>query len=205
MISADHALTGRLSATIPARRAAGSSVSAPAAPHTPLLQGVHRRADQLMTAMLWVLGLLSLIVGNHYGSTGLTLALSLPMALLGTLMAVTLPARLATRLAMAVLLMIFVALLIHQAHGQVEFHFLVFVSLSLLLAYRDFRVILLDGGGDRVASPELQLLPAVGLEHHLLHRPELQYGAVPRRLRHRADRRAVRDRVAAGARCPLHR
>ncbi|WP_316151501.1 methyl-accepting chemotaxis protein [Cupriavidus sp. BIC8F] len=143
MTSADHALTGRLSATIPARRAAGSSVSAPAAPHSPLLQGVHRRADQLMTAMLWVLGLLSLIVGNHYGSTGLTLALGLPMALLGTLMAVTLPARLATRLAMAAMLMLFVALLIHQAHGQVEFHFLVFVSLSLLLAYRDFRVILL--------------------------------------------------------------
>jgi methyl-accepting chemotaxis protein len=37
--------------------------------------------------------------------------------------------------------MAFAALLIHQAHGQTEFHFLVFVSLSLLLAYRDFRVI----------------------------------------------------------------
>ncbi|KUE85910.1 hypothetical protein CMPELA_16135 [Cupriavidus necator] len=70
MTSADHALSGRLSATIPARRAAGSSVSAPAAPHTPLLQGVHRRADQLMTAMLWVLGLLSLIVGITMGRPG---------------------------------------------------------------------------------------------------------------------------------------
>ncbi|PVY81798.1 methyl-accepting chemotaxis protein [Cupriavidus alkaliphilus] len=143
MTSADHALSGRLSATIPARRAAGGSVSTPAAKHTPLLQGVHRRADRLMTAMLWLLGLLSLVVGNHYGSTGLTLALGLPIALLGTLMAVALPARLATRLAMAVLIMAFVALLIHQARGQVEFHFLVFVSLSMLLAYRDFRVILL--------------------------------------------------------------
>nr|WP_116337877.1 methyl-accepting chemotaxis protein [Cupriavidus taiwanensis] len=143
MTSADHALSGRLSATIPARLGAGSSVSTPAASHLPLLQGVHRRADQLMTALLWLLGLLSLVVGNHYGSTALSLMLGLPIALLGTLMAVALPARLATRLAMAVLMMAFVALLIHQAHGQVEFHFLVFVSLSMLLAYRDFRVILL--------------------------------------------------------------
>ncbi|WP_349607146.1 methyl-accepting chemotaxis protein [Cupriavidus sp. DF5525] len=140
MTSTDHALSGRLSATVPARRAAGVSFASPAAP---LLKGVYRRSDQLMTAVLWILCMLSLIVGNHYGSLDLTLTVGLPMALLGTLMAITLSAHMATRLTMGVLLMAFAALLIHQARGQTEFHFLVFVSLSLLLAYRDFRVILL--------------------------------------------------------------
>jgi len=43
-----------------------------------------------------------------------------------------------TRCAIAASLMIFAALLIHQAHGMIEVHFSVFVLLALLLFYRDW-------------------------------------------------------------------
>ncbi|KWR87573.1 hypothetical protein RM96_24270 [Cupriavidus sp. IDO] len=115
-----------------------------------------------MAVVLWALCLLSLIVGNHYGSLALTFSLGLPMTVLGTLMAALLPARMATRLTMAVLQMAFAALLIHQAHGLTEFHFLVFVSLSLLLAYRDFRVILLAAGAIAVQHLSFSLFQSWG-------------------------------------------
>lgn len=44
-----------------------------------------------------------------------------------------------TRMVVAVALMTYSAIYIHQAHGMVEAHFHVFVSLAFLLAYRDWR------------------------------------------------------------------
>ncbi|UZN51010.1 chemotaxis protein [Cupriavidus cauae] len=108
-----------------------------------LLEAVHRRADRLLVGTIWLLWAASLLAGWRYGTLGPSLAVGLPLSAAASLWAAALPGRLGTRLATAAISMTMVGLLIHQAHGQAEYHFAVFVLLSVLLAYRDFRPILL--------------------------------------------------------------
>jgi len=117
------------------------------APETPFAQAqpldrIYRRADRMMLAIVWGLAAVSLAIGWYYGTMGTTFTVGLPMAVAFTLTALAAPGRLLTRLMAGVVLMAFSALQIHQAFGRTEFHFSVFVLLSLLLAYRDLRPIL---------------------------------------------------------------
>ena len=52
------------------------------------------------------------------------------------------PGRLASRIGVAIAFMVFSALMIQQTHGMIEAHFSIFVLLSFLLFYRDWRPIL---------------------------------------------------------------
>jgi methyl-accepting chemotaxis protein len=114
---------------------------------TPLAQAqpldrVYRRADRMMLAIVWGLLAVSLGIGWYYGTMGASFTVGLPMAVAFTLTVLAAPGRLPTRLMAGTVLMAFSALQIHQAMGRTEFHFSVFVLLSVLLAYRDFRPIL---------------------------------------------------------------
>ena len=70
------------------------------------------------------------------------LIIGLPAALIPTLLASTQATSAATRIAFGISLMIFSALNIQQAHGMLEIHFCVFVSLAMLLYFRDWRPVL---------------------------------------------------------------
>ncbi|QYY29156.1 chemotaxis protein [Cupriavidus pinatubonensis] len=116
-------------------------------PGTSLMQAqpldrIYRRADRMMLAIIWGLVAVSLAIGWYYGTMGVTFTVGLPLAVAFTLTALAAPGRLPTRLMAGAVLMAFSALQIHQSMGRTEFHFSVFVLLSVLLAYRDFRPIL---------------------------------------------------------------
>jgi methyl-accepting chemotaxis protein len=107
-----------------------------------LLEASYRRVDRAMLPLLWVLFVVALCLAPQYGRWTSALAVGLPAALLPSLLIVWWPARLITRLTVATALMVFAGLQIHLASGMTELHFGVFVLLSLLLAYRDWRPIL---------------------------------------------------------------
>jgi methyl-accepting chemotaxis protein len=106
------------------------------------LDRIYRRADRMMAAIVWVLATVALGVGWYYDSMGVAFTVGLPLAAAFTLTTLAAPGRLPTRLMAGAVLMAFSGLLIHQSMGRTEFHFSVFVLLSVLLAYRDFRPIL---------------------------------------------------------------
>jgi methyl-accepting chemotaxis protein len=105
-----------------------------------------KRADRACAAVNWILLVASLSIGWHFDALARVLIVGLPLALVSTVTALTMPGQLFTRLVAALTFMGAAALMIDTAHGQDEFHFTVFVLLSLLLAYRDVRVILLAAG-----------------------------------------------------------
>jgi methyl-accepting chemotaxis protein len=99
------------------------------------------KADKLFLAVLWALFAMSLLLGAVYDTWMLSFAAGLPFALVPSALILTAPGRLATRLSVAVALMLFCALNIHQAHGMTELHFGIFVLLAFLVCYQDWRVI----------------------------------------------------------------
>ncbi|WP_217480292.1 methyl-accepting chemotaxis protein [Enterobacter chuandaensis] len=113
-------------------------------PHAPprdliSLTAIRRRADRLILVLVWALWAVSLGVGYMndnlvQGATAGTL-----LALFSTVMTLCFPGALLLHLSSAFVLMAFSALLIHLGEGETEYHFSVFVLLSALLAWRDWR------------------------------------------------------------------
>jgi methyl-accepting chemotaxis protein len=95
-----------------------------------------------MLPVLWVLFIVALCLAPQYGRWTSALTVGFAAAGLPSLLIIWWPARLVTRLAVAAALMVFAALQIHLTSGMTEMHFGIFVLLSLLLAYRDWRPIL---------------------------------------------------------------
>jgi methyl-accepting chemotaxis protein len=100
------------------------------------------KADSLFLAVLWGLLALSLALAFVYDALALTVAVGMPLVLVPSALILAAPGRLVTRLAVAVALMLFCALNIHQAHGMTELHFGIFVLLAFLVCYQDWRVII---------------------------------------------------------------
>jgi methyl-accepting chemotaxis protein len=101
------------------------------------------RADRACAAVNWILLAASLGTGLYFGNGLRVLVAGLPLAIVSTIMAFAMPGHLTTRLVSAITFMGSAALMIDIGHGQDKFHFVVFILLSLLLAYRDVRVIVL--------------------------------------------------------------
>jgi len=99
-------------------------------------------ANKLFLAVLWILFATSLALSVLDDTMRLALLVGAPLALLPTALILTIPARLVTRMSVAVALMLFCALHIHQAHGRTELHFGIFVLLAFLVCYQDWRVII---------------------------------------------------------------
>ena len=100
------------------------------------------QANRLMLAIVWFLFVMSLGLSTMHDTLGWALMVGLPTALLMTVMVLYQGAAHVTRLLMAVALMVFCALHIHQAGGKLELHFGIFVLLAFLLCYRDWTVII---------------------------------------------------------------
>jgi len=117
--------------------------------------------------------LLALVIGHYFGN--LPVALIWGVVCLGpALLAYGLVQQaLPRRLLLSSTLVALVALQIHLSRGTLEFHFNVFVTLSALLGYRDWRAIVFTGGLFAVHHLAFDRMLAAGLGTYCLSEPSL--------------------------------
>jgi methyl-accepting chemotaxis protein len=99
------------------------------------------QADKMMLCVLWALWLFSLALAGWHDTWTLAFVIGLPAAALPSLLVARLPGTRASSSVIAVAVMVFAALNIQQGAGMTELHFGIFVYLAFLLAYRDWRPI----------------------------------------------------------------
>ncbi|MBB1202723.1 methyl-accepting chemotaxis protein [Enterobacteriaceae bacterium 89] len=126
------------------------------------LSAIRRRADRLILMLVWLLWLVSLALGLLKGQWLLALVAGALLTAISTISCLVLPGKLLTRLIFAFVLMAWSALLIQLGDGETEYHFSVFVLLSALLAWRDWKPLLVGA--------------AVIAVHHLTFNYLQQYG-----------------------------
>jgi Methyl-accepting chemotaxis protein len=107
------------------------------------VSAIRKRADGQMLGLVWLLWCVSLAVGWMSDNTLLAFVCATALSLLATLVTSLLCGTLFSRLTFAFILMAFSALLIQLGEGEAEYHFSVFVLLSALLAWRDWRPLLM--------------------------------------------------------------
>jgi methyl-accepting chemotaxis protein len=100
-----------------------------------------RQADRLMLVILWGLFVMALGLSALHDTLRWALWIGLPAALLPSAMIVYNGGTRLTASTVAVALMVFSGLHIHQGGGINELHFGIFVLLAFLLCYRDWVVI----------------------------------------------------------------
>jgi methyl-accepting chemotaxis protein len=105
---------------------------------SPYLTHLCKVSDRLLLGVIAGLLGLSFALAPWHQTFDAALVIGLPAALVPAWLVWLRSGALVTRCAIAASLMIFAALQIHQAHGMVEMHFMVFVLLAFLLFYRDW-------------------------------------------------------------------
>ncbi len=113
--------------------------------HDPL-HAIGVQADTLMLCVLWALQLFSLALASLNQTWMLAIAIGLLAAGIPTALYFHAPGAAVNRFMAGISLMTFAALNIHQAAGLTELHFGIFVYLAFLLAYRDWRPVVLAAG-----------------------------------------------------------
>ncbi|MBM3069948.1 methyl-accepting chemotaxis protein [Lelliottia sp. RWM.1] len=137
-------------------------------PHAPQhelisLAAIRQRADRLMLVLIG--GMWGVSLGIGYMNDGVSLALSMGTLLLVLSLALALlfPGTLLLRLSFAVILMAWSALIIQLGNGDSEYHFSVFVFLSALQAWRDWRPLLMGAAAIAVHHLVFNYLQEYGL------------------------------------------
>ena len=118
--------------------------SSPATAITPRRSGASAlgsTADTIMLATLAGAALAAWAIANYFGSMLLGLTVAAALLGVGTFAVMTARGSTGSRITLALCLSSMVALHIHLGRGTLEFHFGVFVTLALLLIYRDWRPI----------------------------------------------------------------
>lgn len=110
------------------------------------LSAVRRRADRLLLMLAWLLWGVSLALGLLMGQFLTAFIVASLLVMLATASCLWLPGKLVTRLLFSFILMAWSALLIQLGNGGTEYHFSVFVLLSALLAWRDWRPLVTGAG-----------------------------------------------------------
>lgn len=98
--------------------------------------------DKLFISVLWALFALSVVLAIWHDALALPLTIGTLLAVIPTALCVAAPGKFGPRVAVAVALMLFCALNIHQTHGMTELHFGIFVLLAFLVCYQDWRIII---------------------------------------------------------------
>ena len=98
-------------------------------------------ADTIILATLAGAALAAGAIASYYGSMLLGLTVAAALLGVGTFAVMTARGSTLSRITLALCLSAMVALHIHLGRGTLEFHFGVFVTLALLLIYRDWRPI----------------------------------------------------------------
>lgn len=107
------------------------------------LARIYRQADMLMLFICWGLLLIATLLDWFFAELKLALIVGGILTLSATVVKALLPGQLFTRLCFAFVLLGYAALLIQLGQGDTEYHFSIFVLLSALLAYRDYRPLLM--------------------------------------------------------------
>ena len=132
--------------------------------------------DKVMLAAVALSAVAAVVLGSVYYE--LSLAIVAALALAGVALGVYAVARgtLTSRLVLTVAQVGLVALHIQLAHGELEYHFGVFVTLALLLVYQDWRPILMAAGLFAVHHVMFDRLQAAGFGFYCL--TEANFGRV---------------------------
>ncbi|MCP4411838.1 MAG: methyl-accepting chemotaxis protein, partial [Gammaproteobacteria bacterium] len=106
----------------------------------------HIDGDRVMRPVLWFLFVFSLVLAPWHSTWISVIIIGLPSTLIPIFLMKKHPGAFITRASVAVSFMVYAGLEIHQSHGITELHFGVFVLLSFLLYYRDWRIIVIGAG-----------------------------------------------------------
>ncbi|MDH1380872.1 methyl-accepting chemotaxis protein [Comamonas aquatica] len=106
------------------------------------LQEIGRQADVLMLLLIMGCSILAVPIAWHYSSLDGVLIFSPLLSALAAALCFSLRGTVITRYALPLLLCATVALHIQVSLGTIEFHFGVFVTLALVMVYREWRVVL---------------------------------------------------------------
>ena len=132
--------------------------------------------DKVMLAAVALSAVAAVVLGSVYYELGLAIVAALALA--GVALGAYAVARgtLTSRLVLTVAQVGLVALHIQLAHGELEYHFGVFVTLALLLVYQDWRPILMAAGLFAVHHVMFDRLQAAGFGFYCL--TEANFGRV---------------------------
>jgi methyl-accepting chemotaxis protein len=98
-------------------------------------------ADRLILGALVASALMAAAIGLNYEQLGTAVVVGSLLAAIGAAVTLSAPGAVMTRMVLACCLMAMTALHIQLGRGTLEFHFGVFVTLGVLLVYRDWRPI----------------------------------------------------------------
>ena len=138
----------------------------------PAASSLSRTADRLMLAALTVSGLIALALGQQFAQMGTALAVGGALLALGAAAGTLASGTLLSRLVLGCCLMAMTALHIQLARGTPELHFGVFVTLGVLLVYRDWRPIVAAAGLIAVHHVVFDRLQASGAGVYCLTEPD---------------------------------
>lgn len=110
------------------------------------IETAERQVHDWMIKFLGVHAVLAFFFAAFHGTWLEAVFIGLPSVIVPAWLAKTQPNSVAAKAAVGSAFMIFSALFIHQMRGWTEMHFHVFVSLAILLAYRDWRPIVAAAG-----------------------------------------------------------
>lgn len=127
------------------------------------LSSVRQRADRLMLMLIWSLWSICFLLGLVSGQLLVALVPGTLLALVATAASLLRPGKLSTRLILALVMMGWSALLIQLGQGETEYHFSVFVLLSALLAWRDWRPLVTGAAAIALHHLVFNYLQAKGL------------------------------------------
>lgn len=131
------------------------------------------KADRLVVKVIWFLFFVSVAMASWNDTWSEVILIALPTAAVATVLAWQMPGSRLTRHVIAISLMFYAALEIHQANGMIEMHFAIFCLLAFLLYYRDFMVILSAAGVIAVHHFLFTFMQASGLAVYVF--PEASY------------------------------
>jgi methyl-accepting chemotaxis protein len=127
--------------------------------------------DKVILAAVVLSGLAAVLIGYLYFEPVVAIVGALALSGLGVFAYLTMRGTLSSRLILALSLASLVALHIQLAHGELEYHFGVFVTLALLLVYLDWRPIVFAAALFAVHHVLFDRLQAAGLGFYCLTEP----------------------------------
>ena len=119
--------------------------------------------DLVLLGTLALGAVVAVAIGAQYGQLGLALGAAALLLVAAGLVAAVARGTVFSRLVLAVLAMSMVALHIQLGRGTLEFHFGVFVTLAILLVYRDWRPLVAGAAAIAVHHVAFDRMQAAGL------------------------------------------
>ena len=143
----------------------------PAKPARTVLRRSREAADRILGAVILAHAPVSCLLAQIYGGWTLALGVAIPLSIIVFWLSRARSGTALTRIVIGLAFMTYSAVFIQQTHGLIEMHFHIFASLALLLAYRDWRVVLVSAGLIAVHHVAFHLLQAAGVGVYVMNHP----------------------------------